>query len=224
MVVLTLAKRGHHPVVLPQNGHRTELRSLLAGDGRKCSDSSLALKRQKTFIEPASQHHGAVKVDEQVVGNGRLQFLVDHALCIQNAQCFDFMPDRLKAARRGYIHLPDLGGLRHALRDSPNGGWRNASFRGYADYMQTEAFEKALEGLIQLSIGEQVALMCAEAVPCRCHRSLVADALKIRGIVVEHIMSSKKRQVHKLTPWARVDGETITYPPSEDTKSNSCSL
>ncbi|MGA6927376.1 MAG: DUF488 domain-containing protein [Desulfosarcina sp.] len=131
------------------------------------------------------------------------------------------LPDQLKAARMGYIHLPDLGGLRHALRDSPNGGWRNASFRGYADYMQTEAFGKALEGLIQLSIEAQVALMCAEAVPWRCHRSLVADALKIRGIVVEHIVGSKKRQVHKLTPWARVDGETITYPSSEDTKSNS---
>lgn len=123
------------------------------------------------------------------------------------------LPDQLNVASIGYIHLPDLGGLRHAHRDSPNGGWRNASFRGFADYMQTEEFEKALKGLLQLSQGAQVALMCAEAVPWRCHRSLVADALKIRGIAVEHILSSKKRQVHKLTPWARVDGETITYPP-----------
>lgn len=132
------------------------------------------------------------------------------------------LPDHLKAAHMGYVHLPDLGGLRHARRDSPNGGWRNASFRGFADYMQTETFEKALKGLIQLSKREQVALMCAEAVPWRCHRSLVADALNIRGVVVEHIMNSKKRQVHKLTPWARVDGEAVTYPPSDTTTSDSC--
>jgi len=127
----------------------------------------------------------------------------------------EILPDHLKAAGIGYIHLPDLGGLRHAHRDSPNGGWRNASFRGFADYMQTGEFEKALKRLIQFSKREQVALMCAEAVPWRCHRSLVADALKIRGIAVEHIVSSKKRQVHELTPWARVDGEAITYPPLE---------
>jgi len=119
----------------------------------------------------------------------------------------------LKAARIGYIHLAGLGGLRHAHRDSPNGGWRNSSFRGFADYMQTEEFEKTLERLIQLSKREQVVLMCAEALPWRCHRSLVADALKIRGIVVEHIMTTKKRQVHELTPWAHVDGTVITYPP-----------
>jgi len=123
------------------------------------------------------------------------------------------LPDRLKAARIGYIHLAGLGGLRHAHRDSPNGGWRNSSFRGFADYMQTEEFEKTLERLIQLSKREQVVLMCAEALPWRCHRSLVADALKIRGIVVEHIMTTKKRQVHELTPWAHVDGTVITYPP-----------
>jgi len=123
------------------------------------------------------------------------------------------LPDRLKAARIGYIHLAGLGGLRHAHRDSLNGGWRNSSFRGFADYMQTEEFEKTLERLIQLSKREQVVLMCAEALPWRCHRSLVADALKIRGIAVEHIMTAQKRQVHELTPWAHVEGTVITYPP-----------
>jgi len=128
------------------------------------------------------------------------------------------LPDHLKASRIGYIHITGLGGLRHTRSDSLNTGWRNSSFRGFADYMQTEEFERSLERLIQLANRHQVALMCAEAVPWRCHRSLVADALKVRGINVEHIMSSKKRQPHELTPWARVDGIQITYPPAE--KSN----
>jgi uncharacterized protein (DUF488 family) len=125
------------------------------------------------------------------------------------------LPDHLKAAGIGYIHLAGLGGLRHGHRDSPNGGWRNSSFRGFADYMQTEGFQKNLERLIDLSKREQVVLMCAEALPWRCHRFLVADALKIRGIVVEHIMTKGKRQLHPLTPWAHVDGNVITYPPPE---------
>lgn len=125
------------------------------------------------------------------------------------------LPDHLKAAGMGYTHLAGLGGLRHARRDSPNGGWCNSSFRGFADYMQTEEFEKTLERLIQLSKRKQVVLMCAEALPWRCHRSLVADALKIRGIAVEHIMTTKKRQAHELTPWAHVEGTTITYPPPD---------
>jgi uncharacterized protein (DUF488 family) len=125
------------------------------------------------------------------------------------------LPDQLKAAGIGYIHLAGLGGLRRAHRDSPNGGWRNSSFRGFADYMQTEEFKKTLSVLIDLSKRKHVVLMCAEALPWRCHRSLVADALKIQGIIVEHIMTTKKRQGHELTPWARVDGIVITYPPPE---------
>jgi uncharacterized protein (DUF488 family) len=123
------------------------------------------------------------------------------------------LPDHLKASRIGYIHIAGLGGLRHTRRDSLNAGWRNSSFRGFADYMQTEEFEKSLERLIQLANRQQVALMCAEAVPWRCHRFLVADALKVRDINVEHIMSLKQRQPHEITPWACVDGTQITYPP-----------
>ena len=108
--------------------------------------------------------------------------------------------------------MPGLGGLRHARRDSPNLGWRNASFRGYADYMQTPEFEQSLDELIQLANREQIVLMCAEAVPWRCHRSLIADALLVRGIRTEDIMSATRRQVHALTPFARVRGNTITYP------------
>ena len=103
-------------------------------------------------------------------------------------------------------------GLRHAHADSPNLAWRNASFRGYADYMQTDAFAENLEQLIGLAKQGHIALMCAEAVPWRCHRSLIADALTVRGIPVEDIMSPTLRQPHTLTPWARVDGSRITYP------------
>ena len=124
----------------------------------------------------------------------------------------DTLPDALQTAGIGYIHLPGLGGLRHAHADSPNLAWRNASFRGYADYMQTDAFAENLELLIGLAKQGHIALMCAEAVPWRCHRSLIADALTVRGIPVEDIMSATHRQPHTLTPWARVDGSRITYP------------
>src|SRR4029077_7663135 len=99
-----------------------------------------------------------------------------------------------------------------AARDSINTGWRNASFRGYADYMQTPEFDKSLEKLIQLANQERIVLMCAEAVPWRCHRSLIADALLVRGIRTEDIMTPTRRQLHVLTPFAKVRGTTITYP------------
>jgi uncharacterized protein (DUF488 family) len=118
----------------------------------------------------------------------------------------------LEKAGLGYVHLPGLGGLRHAKRDSLNAGWRNASFRGFADYMQTPEFERSLEELIRLSNRDRIALMCAEAVPWRCHRSLIADALLARGIRTEDIMSPTRRQLHGLTPFAKVCGTTITYP------------
>ncbi len=124
----------------------------------------------------------------------------------------------LKRAGLRYVHLPALGGLRHSRRDSVNTGWRNASFRGYADYMQTEEFVEGLQELLQVARKEQLALMCAEAVPWRCHRSLSADALLVRGIPVEHIMTPKKRQVHVLTPFAKVRGTRITYPPPAESK------
>jgi uncharacterized protein (DUF488 family) len=122
------------------------------------------------------------------------------------------LPDSLKAAGIGYLHMPALGGLRHARPDSPNTGWRNASFRGYADYMQTPEFASAIEKLIELGAQKQIAIMCAEAVPWRCHRSLVADALAARDIPVEDIMSATRRQPHKLTPFALVEGTRVWYP------------
>jgi uncharacterized protein (DUF488 family) len=118
----------------------------------------------------------------------------------------------LRAAGIGYVHLKKLGGLRHAKRDSLNLGWHNTSFRGFADYMQTPEFEAGLKRVIKLAETKPSALMCAEAVPWRCHRSLVADALVARRIAVEHIVSGSHTLPHKLTPFARVRGTRVTYP------------
>jgi uncharacterized protein (DUF488 family) len=112
-----------------------------------------------------------------------------------------------------YRHIKELGGLRHASKDSVNTGWENASFRGYADYMQTQEFQVALTGLIELAHKDRVAIMCAEGNPFRCHRSLVADALTVRGVSVLHISSRKSAKEHRLTPFAHVEGTQITYPP-----------
>jgi uncharacterized protein (DUF488 family) len=117
----------------------------------------------------------------------------------------------LHSARIHYRHMSGLGGLRHAQRDSANAGWRNASFRGYADYMQTSAFKESLARCIDLAKHERVVLMCAEAVPWRCHRSLIADALLIRGLDAREITSGIRTRSHALTPWARVSGKQITY-------------
>ena len=118
----------------------------------------------------------------------------------------------LSSAGIVYRHMPELGGLRHARRDSINTAWRNASFRGYADYMQTSEFQAALQTLIELSAAGPTAIMCAEAVPWKCHRSLIGDALLARGIRVLDIMSPTKAEPHALTPFARVNGTEVTYP------------
>lgn len=122
------------------------------------------------------------------------------------------LPQPLASAGIEYLHLPGLGGLRHARKDSGNTGWRNLSFRGYADYMQTPEFEKSLAELLRLDEGRRVAIMCAESVPWRCHRSLIADALTARATQVWHIMSASNANPHKLTPFAHVEGAKVTYP------------
>lgn len=111
-----------------------------------------------------------------------------------------------------YLHMTGLGGLRHTNKASANKAWRNASFRGYADYMQTEEFKKSLGRLISRSKRKRLVMMCAEAVPWRCHRSLIGDALLIRGFQAEDIFSKTSHRPHRLTPFAKVRGETVTYP------------
>ena len=124
----------------------------------------------------------------------------------------DALPISLATANIGYAHAGGLGGFRTTTADSPNAGWRNLSFRGYADYMHTTDFAANLASVIELARTDRVALMCAEAVPWRCHRSLIADALLVHGVATCEIVSPKRLQPHKLTPFARVRGEEITYP------------
>jgi uncharacterized protein (DUF488 family) len=114
-----------------------------------------------------------------------------------------------------YLHMPELGGLRKPRPDSTNTGWRNVSFRGYADYMQTDDFWDAIAELERLAQSRRVAVMCAEAVPWRCHRSLIADALVVRGGEVRHITGMAEPAAHRLTPFAIAQGGRITYPPPD---------
>ena len=125
------------------------------------------------------------------------------------------LPASLEEAGIRYMHMPGLGGLRRPRADSINAAWRNSSFRGYADYMQTPEFERNLEELIAAAREAPSAIMCAEAVPWRCHRSLVADALVARGIPVREILSATNARPHSLTPFAKVSGARVTYPPTE---------
>jgi uncharacterized protein (DUF488 family) len=127
----------------------------------------------------------------------------------------DTLPKAL--GKIGYVHMSGLGGLRRAKKDSRNTGWRTPAFRGFADYMQIEEFEENLSKLIEIAGKKQIAIMCAEAVPWRCHRSLIADALTVRKVKVEHIYSATNIQPHKLTPFAKVKGTSITYPKSSQT-------
>lgn len=130
----------------------------------------------------------------------------------------DALRSALRSRRLRYVHLPELGGLRRPRKDSPNAGWRNASFRGFADYMQTEDFERGLVELRALTAEDRVVLMCAEAVPWRCHRSLVADALTVRGAHVEHITGMERSAAHRVTAFAEVDGTCITYPRDDSAR------
>ncbi len=124
----------------------------------------------------------------------------------------DALRKSLEENRIEYVQAPALGGLRHAKKGSINTGWKNASFRGFADYMQTSEFAEAVDWLVEVATKKRTAIMCAEAVPWRCHRSLVGDALLARGIEVIDILSETTSKEHKLTAWAQVDGRRVTYP------------
>ncbi|MCW6161326.1 MAG: DUF488 domain-containing protein [Candidatus Micrarchaeales archaeon] len=119
---------------------------------------------------------------------------------------------RLKRNGIQYMHFPELGGLRKPSKDSINKGWRNSSFRGFADYMQKREFATAIAKLIKISKGYNLAIMCAEGNPFRCHRSLIADALTVRHKYVYHISGLSSQKKHELTYFAKVDGTKITYP------------
>lgn len=160
---------------------------------------------QKDFIALLQAHAVKLLADVRTIPRSR-----------HNPQ---FNRDRIASALRKngirYVHMKALGGLRHARPDSINTAWRNASFRGYADYMQTREFVGAVRKLMKIAKARQTAIMCAEAVPWRCHRSLIGDALLVRGYAVEEIECLTRTRPHTLTPWARVRGAKITYPPSK---------
>jgi uncharacterized protein (DUF488 family) len=124
------------------------------------------------------------------------------------------LSEKLKESGIDYVLMKQLGGLRHPKADSPNMGWKNSSFRGFADYMLTQDFAKGIDELIGLAQNVQVAIMCAEVLPWRCHRWLIADALTTRGVQVEHIMTIKNRTKHSMTRWASIEGGQITYSES----------
>lgn len=165
--------------------------------------------------------HSTKTIDElvDILRHYRIEVLVDVRTVPRSRTNPQFNKNELERVlpERGieYIHQKDLGGLRRPLKDSPNIGWHNESFRGFADYMGTDEFEKALSSLIDLAKIRRVAVMCAELLPWRCHRSLIADALLIRGFDVEEILNMGKSQLHKLTPFAVVDGHRLRYPPEE---------
>jgi len=146
-----------------------------------------------------------------------IEMLIDIRHYPGSRHCPQFGKSRLKQNLERneirYFHLESLGGRRRADKDSNlNAGWRSAQFRGYADYMQTKDFKKGLRELISLSKKSRVVIMCAEAVPWRCHRSLVGDALLARGFEVQDIMALAKSSPHKLTGFAKVSGKEVTYP------------
>jgi uncharacterized protein (DUF488 family) len=124
----------------------------------------------------------------------------------------DALPDSLGSENIAYRHMPELGGLRRPRKDSTNTAWRNLSFRGYADYMETSEFENGLAQLIEEAAARRSAIMCAEAVPWRCHRSLIADALVARGLEAFEISSLTRAQPHKITPFAQIKDGKVRYP------------
>jgi uncharacterized protein (DUF488 family) len=125
------------------------------------------------------------------------------------------LPSELAKIGVEYRHVPLLGGLRRARPESINTGWRNLSFRGYADYLQTADFEAGLSELLALSAAKRTAVMCAEAVPWQCHRSLIGDVLTARGVEVRDILTAAKAEPHRMTPFARVEDGKVTYPGSQ---------
>ncbi len=122
------------------------------------------------------------------------------------------LPDTLKQYGVKYIHMPEIGGLRHPKYDSVNTAWKNSGFRGYADYMQTPEFNVHLLKIVALARENRLVLMCAEALPWRCHRNLLSDALVVHHIKVEHIITKDSVINHELNELAHIEGTKITYP------------
>lgn len=178
------------------------------------------LKSEKTIIFTIG--HSTRKLADfiNILKEFDIQKVVDIRTIPKSRHNPQFNEEHLKAAlhkhKIGYLHLDALGGLRHTHKDSINLGWHNSSFRGFADYMQTEEFEKGIERLIKLAQKKRIVIMCAEAVPWRCHRSLIGDALLIRNFDVNDIYSHTQSKSHILTSFAKVKDKKIIYPLPEE--------
>ncbi|HLR45875.1 MAG TPA: DUF488 domain-containing protein [Deinococcales bacterium] len=122
----------------------------------------------------------------------------------------DALPESLREVGIGYVHLPELGGRRPVQADSVNTVWRNASFQGYADYMETQEFADGIARLLELAVRQRVAIMCSEAVWWRCHRALIADLLKSRGHLVTHLVGGREQE-HPYTSAARLVDGKLSY-------------
>lgn len=171
--------------------------------------------------------HSNRTLDEflKILGHYQIELLLDVRTVPRSRHVPHFNSDALRGSLQTvgieYCHLKRLGGLRKPLSDSLNTGWRNASFRGFADYIQTDEFRESLDAAVALASGKKAALMCAEAVPWRCHRSLIGDALLVRRAEVMHIISEASLQLHELTSFAVIEGEGITYPKAKEAGSRS---
>jgi Protein of unknown function, DUF488 len=197
------------------------------------SERALAAKKVSTTLRPASVDisakltvltlgHSTRTIEEflSILNAHGVQRLVDVRSIPKSRRVPQFNSDALAASLAGqgieYVHLKSLGGLRHPKKNSINTGWRNASFRGYADYMASDEFRAGVEELMQLAGAKRTAIMCAEAVPWRCHRSLIGDALLVRGVNVQDIMSATSVRAHEMTPFAQVDGLQVSYPAENE--------
>ena len=169
-------------------------------------------------LEVLTIGHSTRSIDEfiAILGAYGVRALADVRTVPKSRRVPHFNSDALAASLNdagiGYVHLKSLGGLRHPHKDSVNTGWRNASFRGYADYMASNDFRAGLERLLELARSKRTVFMCAEAVPWRCHRSLIGDALLARGAQVTDILSATSARPHEMTPFARLKGTELTYP------------
>ena len=185
-------------------------------------DGNAASVRRSPSLTIFTIGHSTHPIEEfiAILKNYGIEQLVDVRTVPKSRHVPQFNSDALAASldEQGiaYVHLKALGGLRHAKKDSVNSGWRNASFRGYADYMATEEFAQGIDQLVELATAKRTVIMCAEAVPWRCHRSLIGDALLVREVAAQDIMSATSCRAHKLTEFAKVDGQRITYPPDRN--------
>lgn len=168
--------------------------------------------------------HSTRSLDEfiELLKDHGVKELVDVRTVPKSRHCPQFNSDSLSESLRnahiGYTHIQKLGGLRHSRKDSINLGWRNVSFRGYADYMATPEFSEGLDALTRIAHSRKTAIMCAEAVPWRCHRSLIADAMSQKEWTVRDILSAKAPSIHRLTPFLKVVNGQLTYPAPQETK------